>query len=540
MVVVEGEALSLLTSKTGTWRSVRPVLVEGLAPCMNSCPAGTRIQEYLNLLQEGQVKEAWALLQQDNPLASITGRVCPCFCEPDCNREKFDEPVAIKALERILGDYGLRQGFSLPDITSKEERVAIIGSGPAGLSAAYHLARYGYRVTVFEERPKAGGMLVWGIPEHRLPREIVEKVIESIRGSGVEIKTGVAIGREVSFNDLFDEGYGAILIATGAWKDLKLNLPGEDAESVFPGVGLLNRVSSGDPVKIGEKVCVIGGGNTAIDSARVAARLGTGNVDVLYRRSREEMPALPEEVKAALEEGIVIQFLVTPVEIVIEDGKVSGLRCIRMKLGEPDDTGRRKPLPIPGSEFDVEADMVIVAVGQRPDLSFLDGLGIEISKEGFISFDPGNCATNFPKVFVAGDVQTGSATVIEAIGAGKRAAQGIHSLLSENGEIMPETIERVVGFEEINVHYFNREPRHGLEGPGIEASAHEVVAEAKRCFHCGSCNICHTCWILCPDASIREINGKISVDYDYCKGCGICAEECPRGAIVIEEESRWS
>jgi len=442
-------------------------------------------------------------------------------------------------VERLLGDYALEQGLSGSDLPVREERVAIIGSGPAGLSAAYYLTRYGYQVTIFEALPVAGGMLYWGVPEYRLPNKIVAEEIEAIKSLGVEIKTNVAIGQELTLNALLADGYDAVLVAVGAWNDLKLNVPGEDVEGVIPGVKFLKRANSGEKVKVGDRVCVIGGGNTAIDSARVVSRLGVKQVSILYRRSRAEMPAVAEEVEAALNEGIEIQFLVAPTEVIVKDGRVNSIRCLRMELGEPDDSGRRRPVPIPGSEFNVDADTVIVAIGQAPDLSFLDGSGVEITRDGTIPANPDTLATNLPKVFVAGDVQTGPATVIQAVAAGRKAALGINSWLTGSETLVSPEIERVVEYEDLNVNYFRHEPRQQLEEAGLEALRDAAIAEAQRCFQCGSCNECNTCWFLCPDGVILSRNGVADFDYDYCKGCGICAEECPRGAIILEEESKW-
>jgi len=538
--VVEGEALSLLTSKTGTWRSMRPLLAEGVAPCNYACPGRIRIREYLALLGEGKVKEAATLLMEDNPLAAITGRVCPCFCEPDCNRGEFDQPIAIKSLERLLGDYALKQGFARSDLPAKKERVAIIGSGPAGLSAAYYLARLGYQVTIFEALPVAGGMLYWGVPEYRLPNRIVAEEIEAIKSLGVEIKTNVVIGQELALNALLAEGYDAVLVAVGAWNDLKLNIPGEeDAEGVIPGIGFLKRANAGKKVEVRDKVCVIGGGNTAIDSARMASRLRVGQVSILYRRSRAEMPAVAEEVEAALGEGIEIQFLVAPTEILVKNGKANGIRCLRMELGEPDDSGRRRPIPIVGSEFTVDADTVIAAIGQAPDLAFLEGSGVEIARDGTISANPDTLVTNIPKVFVAGDAQTGPATVIQAVATGKRAALGIDSWLTGGKVSISPEGEQVIKYEDLNVNYFEHEPRQELEEAELEALKSAAITEALRCFHCGSCNECNTCWFLCPDGVVLSRDGKVDFDYDYCKGCGVCAEECPRGAVTLEEESKW-
>ena len=537
--VVEGEAVSLLTSKTGTWRSVRPLLAEGVAPCNYACPGRIRIREYLALLEEGKVKEAAMLLMEDNPLAAITGRVCPCFCEPECNRGEFDQPIALKSLERLLGDYALKQRFSRSGLPIKKERVAIIGSGPAGLSAAYFLTNYGYQVTIFEALPVAGGMLHWGVPEYRLSNKIVAEEIEAIKSLGVEIKTNVVIGQELTLNGLLTESYDAVLIAVGAWNDLKQNIPGEEVEGVMPGIGFLKRANAGEKVKVGDEVCVIGGGNTAVDSARVASRLGAKHVSILYRRSRAEMPAVAEEVEAALGEGIEIQFLVAPTEILVKNGKLNGIRCHRMELGEPDDSGRRRPIPIVGSEFTVDADTVIAAIGQAPDLAFLDGSGVEIARDETISANPDTLATNIPKVFVAGDAQTGPATVIQAVATGKRAALGINSWLTGSKVSVSPEDKHVIKYEDLNVNYFEHEPRQELEEAELEALKSAAINEALRCFHCGSCNECNTCWFMCPDGVVLSKDGKVDFDYDYCKGCGVCAEECPRGAVTLEEESKW-
>jgi putative selenate reductase YgfK subunit len=537
--IVEGEALRLLTSKTGTWRSVRPLLLESIAPCIHACPGRIRIREYLALLEEGELNEAAALLAEDNPLAAITGRVCPCFCEPDCNRGEFDQPIAIKSLERLLGDYTLKQGFPRSNLPTKKERVAIIGSGPAGLSAAYFLAMYGYKVTIFEALAVAGGMLHWGIPEYRLPKKVVAEEIEAIKSLGVEIKTNVAVGKNITLNKLLTEGYNAALVAAGAWSDLKLNIPGEDVEGVIPGIDFLKQANAGEKVKIGDKVCVIGGGNTAIDSARTASRLGARQVSILYRRSRTEMPAVAEEVEAALKEGIEIQFLVAPTEILAKNGKVSGIQCLRMELGEPDEGGRRRPIPIKGSEFNVDADAVIAAIGQVPDLTFLTGSGVKIARDGTISANADTLVTNMPKIFVAGDAQSGPATVIQAIASGRKAASGINAWLSGSEALISPKDERVVKYEDLNVNYFEHKPRQELEGTVLEALRDAAITEALRCFHCGSCNQCNTCWFLCPDGVVRSKDEKVDFDYDYCKGCGVCAEECPRGAIMLEEESKW-
>ncbi len=536
---VEGEAVSLLTSKTGTWRVMRPLVREGTAPCTNACPAGIAIRDYLALLADGKTSQAAVLLKEANPLAAITGRVCPGFCEPECNRGEFDQPIAIRPLERLLGDYGLRQGFGGSDSSTKGKQVAIIGSGPAGLTAAYFLARYGYRVTIFEALPVAGGMLYWGIPDYRLPKSTVEEEITAIKNLGVKIITNTRIGGELSLSELSARDFKAVLFAIGAWTNLKLNIPGEGAEGVISGVELLNRFNSGDKVVLGKKVCVIGGGNTAIDSARVAARLGAKRVTILYRRSRAEMPAIHEEVEAALGEDIEIKFLAAPTEILVQDNRVAGMRCVRMQLGEPDSTGRKKPIPISGSEFNLDADTVVTAIGQVPDLSLLQGLNVETHPEGTIVASPDSLKTNLPQMFVAGDAQTGPATVIQAVASGKRAAIGIHLWLSGAEITSSPNSQPVVSYHDLNVSCFDPAPRQELEEAKFEASKGAMVREAQRCFYCGRCNLCNTCWFLCPDSAMKSLEGEIEIDYEYCKGCCICVEECPRGALVMEEESKW-
>jgi len=528
---VEGEALSLLTSKTGTWRAMRPLLRDAMPPCTSACPARIDIRGYLASVADGKATRAETLLMEDNPLSAITGRVCPCFCEPECNRREFDEAVAIRSIERTLGDDALEQGFASLDVPAREEEVAIIGSGPAGLSAACFLARYGYRVTIFEALPAAGGMLYWGIPDYRLSKKVVKKTIDAISDLGVRVITGTCIGGELALNDLFARGFRAVLVAVGAWNNLKLNIPGEDKEGVIPGVEFLNRFNSGGELALGERVCVVGGGNTAVDSARVAARLGAKKVTILYRRSRAEMPAIGEEVEAALAEDIEISFLAAPVEILVQNGRVAGLRCIRTELGEPDGTGRRRAVPVSGSEFNLDADTVITAIGQAPDLSLLQGLNIEIGSEG--------SSTSLPRVFIAGDAQTGPKTVIHAVASGKRAAVEIHSRLGGSEVSLPPDNKPVVRYHDLNVSCFKHEPRQKLEEAELEARECALIAEARRCFHCGGCNLCNTCWFLCPDSSIGSLEDGIAIDYDYCKGCGICVEECPRGALVMEEESKW-
>ncbi|HFB97750.1 MAG TPA: FAD-dependent oxidoreductase, partial [Bryobacterales bacterium] len=345
---------------------LRPRYVEKTAPCIANCPAGTDIRDWLVQVAQyesyGRTREqayevAWEKIAEVNPFPAVCGRVCPHPCEDNCNRRLKDGAVSVNALERFIGDFGIEKGLKLKKLTDEKhpEKIAVVGAGPAGLSCAYQLARRGYSVTVFESFPKPGGMLRYGIPKYRLPREVLDAEIQRILDLGVELKTNFTIGKDMPFEELRKQ-YQAIFVGIGAHEGYRLGVPGEDAPNVLTGTAFLNRVNSGEKVEVGKKVVVIGGGDTAIDAARVSKRLGA-DVTILYRRTRKEMPAIDAEVDGALEEGVKIEFLAAPTEILLgEDGRARGLKCIRMELGEPDSSGRRRPIPKPGTEFEVEAD----------------------------------------------------------------------------------------------------------------------------------------------------------------------------------------
>ncbi len=525
-----------LYNKTGSWRTFRPVHENKLPPCNNSCPTGEKIQRYISLVLDKKFEEAYRLIKEDNPIPSITGRVCYHPCEEKCNRGEYDKPIAIHHIERFLGDYGLRIRDKW-EIEDRKERVAIIGSGPAGISCAYHLRRMGYRIKIFESESLPGGMLRIGIPKYRLPKEILDKEIGKLEEMGIEIETNRRIGSPL---ELLGE-YDGVFIATGAHISRELGIPGEDSEGVIPGLDFLRRLNLGERIEIGREVAVIGGGNTAIDAARSALRLGS-RVKILYRRSRKEMPAIPSEVEDAEEEGIKIEFLTAPVRIIGENHKVSALECIRMELGEPDESGRRRPIPIKGSEFTLPFDTVISAIGEKVDLSLFAGM--ETTGWGVKADDFGR--TSLRGVFAGGDCVTGPSTVVEALGRGKRAAIAMDYLFK--GKSIPE-FEKIepIPFERINLSYFKKEKR--IEPPKLDPlyrikgfyevrmgyDEETLLKEARRCFSCGVCNSCDNCWVFCPDMAIIR-NEEYKVDYDYCKGCGVCARECPRGVIDMEEE----
>ncbi len=540
-------------NKTGSWRYMRPLYDSKTPPCTAGCPAHEKIPQYFALVKEKKYEEAWHIILDDNPMPGVLGRVCYHPCEDVCNRKHYDESIAIHHMERFVADQN--RNNHIPESFVQGERpqkVAIIGSGPAGLSAGYQLRRLGYQVTIYEAAAEPGGMLRLGIPKYRLPREVLDKEIDDIKRLGVKIKTSMAVGKDVAWETLKKE-YDAVLVATGAYKSWNLNIPGEHLKGISTGLSFLQEYNTKGTAKVGKKVVVVGGGNTAVDTARSAIRLGA-EVTIVYRRSRAELPAVPEEIEDALKEGVNIIFLTNPVEFLGKD-KVEKVRLIRMKLAEPDETGRRRPVPVPGSEFEIEADQVLLAIGETPDLDFLSE-NVKVQKNR-IAVDPFQMTTE-EGVFACGDAALGPiGTVVDAIGTGKKAARAIHQFLSaglekekaQNGEVTSE-----VPFETINLDYFIKEPRpreaqrviQNLKGNFQEVnlgiSEDDAIYEADRCFSCGTCTYCDTCLIFCPDVAISyNPDGKgYVINYDYCKGCGICVQECPRNAMSFEEELKWT
>jgi len=404
----------------------------GTSPCKATCPAHISIPGFLGAIAEGRYEEGLKLIKEEMPFPGICGRICPHPCEEQCNRGGVDKPIAIEYLKRFLADMDLEKETSyIPEKKpDKEERVAVIGAGPTGLSVAYYLAIEGYPVTIFEKLPVAGGMMAVGIPEFRLPRDILQAEIDVIKRLGAEIRLDVEIGKDISFADLQKE-YNAVFIGVGCQHSLSLGIRGEDKlTGVIDGLTFLREINLGNLPEPEGRLIIIGGGNTAVDCARVAKRLGYENVTIVYRRTREEMPASPWEVEDTIEEDIDIQYLTSPVKILGENGKVSGVECIRMELGEPDESGRRRPIPIEGSEFMVRAHVVVTALGQKPDLSCLPKkCGPDISNRGLIMADPFTGSTSMPGIFSGGDVVSGPRTVVEAVAFGKEAAISIDKYL---------------------------------------------------------------------------------------------------------------
>lgn len=466
------------------------------SPCQNACPAGVDIPIYVDLIRQKRYLEAYQTIKEENPLPIVCGRVCNHPCEGKCNRAKLDEAIAIRELKRFASDYVLQNGFpeeAVPAV-KQDAKVAVIGSGPAGLTCAYYLAKKGYQVTIFEALPVAGGMLAVGIPEYRLPKNILQKEIEAIQSLGIEIKTNCAVGQNVTLERLKEEGYRAFFIAVGAHRDLKLSIPGEELNGVIPGATFLRQVNLGEKIDLaGRSVVVIGGGNVAIDAARTALRLGAKEVKIIYRRQKQDMPALPEEIAEAEREGITIHCFVSPNQIIGEDGRVAGVECLRMRGGEFDKSGRRTPVPVEGSEFVLAADYVISAIGQTVEQDLAETSGIEVSKYGTIVTAPKSCLTNVEGIFAAGDCVTGPATVVEAIQGGKQAAAEIDKFLGGDGIIVPakKVVRQLSGElmeqEHPRVQPATLEPNQRLEGFAeveLGYTEEQAVQEACRCLRC--------------------------------------------------------
>ncbi|MDD5093485.1 MAG: NAD(P)-binding protein [Dehalococcoidia bacterium] len=482
-------------------------------PCKLTCPINMDVQGYLALIAVGKFQEAYQVMRRTNPLPAICGRVCYHPCETACKRGYVDDPLAIASLKRFLCDQVDIDKIEVPQIPKNGKKVAIIGSGPGGLAAANDLALLGYEPTIFEALPEAGGMLRVGIPEYRLPKDILAKDIAYIQKLGVDIKTGVKVGEQVKIEDL-KRDYKAILVATGAHGSVKMGVPGEDSKAVITGVDFLREINLGKKVKVGAKVAVIGGGNTAIDAARVARRLGA-SVTLIYRRTRVEMPANAGEVKGAEDEGIELMFLANPVKIDAQQGKAAKIECIRMKLGEPDASGRPRPVPIKGSEFTIDVDTVITALGQTSHVNFAEALGLKTAKGNVVAND--NLATNIEGVFAAGDVVTGPAMVVDAIAGGQKAAKSIDAYLKGETPAVEEK-KAPQKLDEKEIAELKKEfPVHERVEMPEQASAERIKSfgevelgysieqaqeEAKRCLACGGCCDCRECAKLCQAGAI--------------------------------------
>jgi len=502
--------------------SVFTIDKRGYPPCRVACPAGVNAQGYVTLISQGKFKEALEVLRRTMPFAGVCGRVCTHPCELECERGNVDEPVSIRSLKRFMADYELSVGRekTTPAEKTKEDKVAVIGSGPAGLACAYDLVRQGYPITVFEAAPQSGGLLRYGIPEYRLPNKVVENEIAYVEELGVEIKTNTPVK---NLGDIFNQGYKAIFLGTGAGVSQKMGIPDEDTMGVVHALDFLRQVSLGVKVKLGERVAVIGGGNAAIDAARVAQRLGVKKVSIVYRRSRAEMPADKTEVEQAEQEGVKIDILAAPVKVLTKDNKLTGIQCIRMELGEPDASGRRRPIPVKGSEFNMDVDNVIIAIGQVVDKAMLPK-ELDFTGWGTLSVDQVTLQTSIEGVFAGGDVVAGPADVIAAVASGKEAAISIDRYLSGTSltEGRPATVKRVKEVPKEGVETKARQPMPTIEldkrgdFTEVELGFDEKTAieEAKRCLNCGVCSECRECAKVCDVGAINQEMEEEVVEVD--------------------------
>jgi len=485
----------------------------GYPPCRVACPAGVNAQGYIALISQGKFKEALEVVRRTMPFAGVIGRVCTHPCELDCERAKVDEPMSIRTLKRFIADYELKVGRekATPVEQTKEGKVAIIGSGPAGFACAYDLVKKGYPVTVFEAMPMAGGLLRYGIPEYRLPKKVLDNEIDLVKELGVEIKTNTPVA---DLGGLFDKGYKAIFLGTGAGNSLKMGIPGENTTGVIHALDFLKQANSGAKVSLGKRVAVVGGGNAAIDGARVALRLGAKEVTIVYRRSRAEMPAAAGEIDEAEREGIKLHVLAAPVRVLSQDSRLTGIECIRMELGEPDASGRRRPVPIKGSEFNMDVDNVIMALGQEVNKAGLPK-DLDYTGWGTLSVDSTTLETNISGVFAGGDVVAGPSDVIASIAAGKEAAESIDRYLSGTDlrEGRPEQITRVKEVSKDGVGKKARATMPMLDLEKRDGSFTEVelgfdektaIEEAKRCLNCAACSECLECVKACEAQAINH------------------------------------
>jgi NADPH-dependent glutamate synthase beta subunit-like oxidoreductase/NAD-dependent dihydropyrimidine dehydrogenase PreA subunit len=483
------------------------------SPCNQSCPAGINVKGYIGLIADRRFEDALSLIREKNPFPGICGRVCPHPCEDACLRAEFGGPVAIKALKRFVADYEARRDIEPEEHPPRTgEKVAIVGAGPAGLTAAADLARENCQVTVFEASSSPGGMMRWAIPAFRLPRNILKNEIEAIKALGVEIKLNSKLGKDFTTGDLKQQGFKAIFLAVGAGKCAKMKIPGESARGVIDALSFLRRASTGkyDRKKLGKRVVVIGGGNSAVDSARCALRLGAESVIILYRRGVKQMTALQEEIDEAMAEGVLIQYLAAPVRVITEDKHISKVECIHMGLGEPDGSGRRRPIPIEGSEFILDVDTLIPAIGQRPDVEGISAkYDIELTKWGTIKVDPETLDASIPGVVAGGDAVTGPATVVEAIGHGHVAARSILRFIKDKPLVPKPGFDRPAEVEVPNqlisstqriegVLSVSERRRRSFQEVERRLKIEEAVKEAQRCLRCGPCSECRHCLASCP------------------------------------------
>ena len=523
-------------NRTGSWRVERPVYVDRLPPCNNACPAGENIQKWLYDAESGSYETAWRQLVVDNPFPAIMGRICYHPCESACNRAQVDEAVGINAIERFLGDLAIERGWSLPyPGVETNKRVLVVGGGPSGLSVAYHLRQLGHQVQLVDASEKLGGMMRYGIPAYRLPREVLDAEIDRVIALGVEVKLNHTV-HDIE-RERHDGGFDAVYLGVGAQLAKRVAIPSGDSARILDAVSYLHQVADDNPPQLGRRVVVYGGGDTALDAARTARRLDASEAVIVYRRTREQMPAHDEELEEALKEGITVRWLST-----ISNFEGGHLTVEKMRLndeGFPEATGEYEVLG---------ADAVVLALGQDSDLSLLDHVADIAIDDGVVGVSSSMSATN-DGIFAGGDAVPSERTATIAIGHGKRAAHGIDDYLAGHDTVDPPRHE-LATFERLNTWYYSdaeRTRRPELEIARRQDNFEEIVGaltedkalfEARRCLSCGNCFECDNCYGVCPDNAVIKLGGsqRYEFNYDFCKGCGICVSECPCGAIEMVPE----
>jgi 2-oxoacid:acceptor oxidoreductase delta subunit (pyruvate/2-ketoisovalerate family) len=525
-----------LANHTGSWRTSRPVYVDRLPPCNNACPAGENIQGWLFHAESGDYEKAWRTLTLDNPLPATMGRVCYHPCEGACNRAQIDTAVGINSVEQFLGDQAIKHGWAFePPAAETGKRVLVVGAGPSGLSAAYHLRRLGHAVEIHEAGPFAGGMMRFGIPKYRLPRQVLEAEVRRITDLGVTLRLNAKVDKIV---DAMQAGrFDAAFLAVGAHIGKRAYIPAGAAAKVLDAVTLLRSMEGEEKPLLGRRVVVYGGGNTAIDAARTAKRLGATEAIIVYRRTRDRMPAHDFEVEEALQEGVMMRWLSTIKRV--EEGELTVEKMVLDEKGFPQPTGEFETLA---------ADSLVLALGQDVDLSLLEGVpGLEV-KDGVVQVGA-NMMTGYTGVFAGGDMVPSERTVTVAVGHGKKAARHIDAWL--RGETYaPAPKHELASFDRLNAWYYADAPktvRPTLDLARRKSTFEEVqkgldetnaLYEARRCLSCGNCFECDNCYGICPDNAVIKLGpgNRFRFNYDYCKGCGVCAQECPCGAIAMVPE----
>lgn len=526
-----------LVNKTGSWRSTtKPVYLQRMPPCNNACPAGENTQAWLYHAESGDYETAWRTLVKDNPMPAVMGRVCYHPCERACNRSELDSAVGINSVERFLGDEAIKLGWQLnkPE-TLSGKHVLVVGAGPSGLSAAYQLRQMGHKVTIREAGPLAGGMMRFGIPKYRLPREVLDAEVQRIVDCGVTLELNCKVDNIQT--SMKEGGFDAAFLAVGAHIAKRTNIPASESARILDAASVLRSMEGEDKPMLGRRVVVYGGGNTAIDVARTAKRLGAEEAIIVYRRTREKMPAHDFELEEALQEGVMMKWLSTITGM--DDGAITVEKVVL------DDDGK----PVPTGEFEtLEADSLILALGQDVDLSLLDGVPGLSFHDGVVGVDA-QMMTGSPGIFAGGDMVPSERTVTVAIGHGKKAARNIDAWL--RGTVYEPALKaELASFDKLNPWYYSDAPktvRPMLDIIRRQSSFDEVqggldestaLFEARRCLSCGNCFECDNCYGMCPDNAVVKLGPgkKFEFNYDYCKGCGICVEECPCGAIKMEQE----